>query len=92
MKDDEMRHGNVGIESLRGTQPPRLSVEEIKALRNGEQVIVTWRGGNGPHEYTIRNDLPRWELRQSANISTEMLLELPAWDYVSRPEAAKESP
>lgn len=31
-----------------------LTAEEISALRNGTVIKVTWSGGNGPHEYRIR--------------------------------------
>lgn len=28
-----------------------LTVEQIKALKPGTPIVVTWAGGNGPHEY-----------------------------------------
>ncbi len=30
-----------------------LTVEEIRTLPQGTEVVVTWAGGNGPHTYTI---------------------------------------
>lgn len=34
------------------TGPP-LTVEEIKALPEGTEVVVTWSGGNGPWPYRV---------------------------------------
>lgn len=33
--------------------PKRLSQKECDKLPVGTKVIVTWSGGNGPHEYTV---------------------------------------
>lgn len=33
-----------------------LTVEQIKALEPGQRVVVTWSGGNGPHEYEVVHD------------------------------------
>lgn len=33
------------------TEP--LTAEELKALADGVEVIITWSGGNGPHHYAI---------------------------------------
>lgn len=30
-----------------------LTQEEVDALPAGTEVVITWRGGNGPHEYAI---------------------------------------
>jgi hypothetical protein len=30
-----------------------LTVEQILALPDGQEVIVTWPGGNGPHRYHV---------------------------------------
>ena len=30
-----------------------LTVEQIRALPKGAEVVVTWSGGNGPHRYHI---------------------------------------
>ena len=30
-----------------------LTQEEVDTLPAGTKVIITWSGGNGPHEYTI---------------------------------------
>lgn len=30
-----------------------LSQKEVDNLPEGTKVIITWSGGNGPHEYTI---------------------------------------
>lgn len=30
-----------------------LTVDQIKALEPGQRVVVTWSGGNGPHEYEV---------------------------------------
>lgn len=30
-----------------------LTQEEVDALVAGTKVVITWSGGNGPHEYTI---------------------------------------
>lgn len=31
----------------------RLTQEECNELPEGTEVVVTWSGGNGPHEYRI---------------------------------------
>lgn len=31
-----------------------LSQKQVNALEDGTLVVVTWTGGNGPHEYTLR--------------------------------------
>lgn len=41
--------------SLRQQGEP-LTVEQIKALKPGQRVVVTWNGGNGPHEYEVVHD------------------------------------
>lgn len=33
-----------------------LTVEEIKALEPGTRIVVTWSGGNGPHEGVVVHD------------------------------------
>lgn len=33
-----------------------LTVEEIKALEPGTRIVVTWSGGNGPHEGVVVRD------------------------------------
>jgi len=73
-------HGRYGIPALCGTQPPRLSAEEIAALPNGTRIIVTWDGGNGPHEYVIRNDLDAHEIYLTTNVRAGSMGPL---DYVS---------
>ena len=30
-----------------------LTVDQIKALEAGTRIVVTWAGGNGPHEYGV---------------------------------------
>lgn len=30
-----------------------LTLSQIKDLKSGDRVRVTWSGGNGPHEYVI---------------------------------------
>ena len=47
-----------------------LSLDEILALKTGERVTVTWDGGNGPHEYEIRNDLDAWQLYRTAGATS----------------------
>lgn len=34
---------------------PLLTQSEVDALPDGARVVVTWCGGNGPHEYTLRH-------------------------------------
>ncbi len=31
----------------------KLTAEQIDALPDGAEVVVTWSGGNGPHRYTV---------------------------------------
>jgi hypothetical protein len=45
--------GTIGPETHEGTP---LSVDEIKALPEGTEVIITWSGGNGPHRYRMVRD------------------------------------
>ena len=33
--------------------PPYLTQEEVNALPNGTEIVVTWSGGNGPWKYLI---------------------------------------
>lgn len=33
-----------------------LSVDQIRALPEGAEVVVTWSGGNGPHLYRVAID------------------------------------
>lgn len=33
-----------------------LTVSEIESLKDGDEVIITWSGGNGPHKYKILVD------------------------------------
>lgn len=33
-----------------------LTMAQLKELREGTAIIVTWSGGNGPHEYTLTFD------------------------------------
>lgn len=33
-----------------------LTEAEIVALPDGARIVVTWSGGNGPHEYILRRD------------------------------------
>ena len=33
-----------------------LSQAEVNDLAAGARVLVTWSGGNGPHEYTVQVD------------------------------------
>jgi hypothetical protein len=30
-----------------------LTVQQIEALQEGQEVVVTWSGGNGPHPYRV---------------------------------------
>jgi len=30
-----------------------LTVAEILTLKQGEEIVVTWSGGNGPHTYKV---------------------------------------
>ena len=46
-------HGNHGSAAPHGSTPPRLSESEIRGLKSGQRVVVTWDGGNGPHLYEI---------------------------------------
>lgn len=32
---------------------PLLSQRQVNNLVHGEKVLITWSGGNGPHEYTV---------------------------------------
>lgn len=34
-----------------------LSQEEVEALPDNTEVIVTWSGGNGPHKYIITHQV-----------------------------------
>jgi len=34
-------------------EPDCLTQEEVDALPEGTEVVITWSGGNGPHRYTI---------------------------------------
>lgn len=34
-----------------------LTLEEIKGLEEGTEVVCTWSGGNGPHHYRVVFDL-----------------------------------
>lgn len=47
--------GTIGSEEHEG-EP--LGVDEIKALADGTEVIITWAGGNGPHRYRIVRQHP----------------------------------
>jgi hypothetical protein len=81
------RHGTHGIPELCGTKPNRLTTEQIRSLKTGDKVIVTWDGGNGPHLYEIRNDLDDWTLYRTAGAtSTADLLEYKSPHYVSLPD------
>lgn len=33
-----------------------LASHEVDALPDGTRIVVTWDGGNGPHEYILRRD------------------------------------
>lgn len=33
------------------TEP--TTAAEVSALRHGDEVVVTWGGGNGPHRYVV---------------------------------------
>lgn len=35
---------------------PLLTQEECEGLADGERVMITWSGGNGPHEYEVGRD------------------------------------
>jgi hypothetical protein len=45
--------GRVGAAKHRGDP---LSVEQIKSLKPGTRIVVTWSGGNGPHEGVVVED------------------------------------
>jgi hypothetical protein len=49
--------GRNGDARHRGTP---LTVAEIRALKEGAEVVVTWSGGNGPWRYriSVENGLP----------------------------------
>lgn len=32
-----------------------LSQEQVDALAEGTRVMIKWSGGNGPHEYRVKN-------------------------------------
>ena len=49
---------------------PPLSLAEISQLKTGDRVIVIWSGGNGPHEYEVRNDLDAWHLYRTAGATS----------------------
>jgi len=34
--------------------PPYLTQEQVDALPDGTEIVVTWSGGNGPWKYTIK--------------------------------------
>lgn len=82
---EQEKHGTCGsIKEEYGMSPPRLSPDEILALQEGEEVIVTWHGGNGPHLYSIYHDphdLSRWD--EPLGVSREELIT--SARYVSRP-------
>lgn len=44
---------------------PRLSQSELNAMPRGAKVIVTWQGGNGPHEYVldVKDHRDHWSIR-----------------------------
>lgn len=46
-----------------------LSRREISTLKTGDRVTVIWCGGNGPHEYKIRNDLDSWERYRTVGVT-----------------------
>lgn len=33
-----------------------LEQEEFDALKSGDEVIITWCGGNGPHRYRVSKE------------------------------------
>lgn len=34
-----------------------LSEQDLRQLPDGTRILVTWAGGNGPHEYVLRFDM-----------------------------------
>ncbi len=38
-----------------------LTQAEVDALPDGTRIVVTWSGGNGPHEYVLRRNDERAE-------------------------------
>ena len=50
---DEMVIGDTELAAqVKGKEP--LTMEEVEKLEDGAQVIITWSGGNGPWQYTVR--------------------------------------
>jgi hypothetical protein len=50
MIDSEGQYHSVPADARLG---PLLTQEEIPSLKDGEIVVITWSGGNGPHSYEI---------------------------------------
>lgn len=40
----------------------KLTQEEFDQLPDGADVVITWSGGNGPHQYKIHVD--KWGIRR----------------------------
>ncbi len=83
------KHGEHGITKYCNTSPSQLSFKEISELKNGDRIIITWDGGNGPHEYEIRNDIDSWERYHSLTnvIRIKDLLDYDGISaYISRPD------
>lgn len=52
-----------------------LTVKEILELTDGTEVVVTWDGGNGPHQYTVRIRHPdRPEVGEDPRYTTSLLI------------------
>lgn len=63
--------GTVG-EAVHEGEP--LTVEEIKALPEGAEVVVTWSGGNGPHRYRVAYEMGWPGVMAPGDLSVSLLL------------------
>lgn len=73
MKAAKIGAGDSTRPGVRGRSLQRLvslTREEVSALKTGDIVTVTWFGGNGPHEYTVRNDLKAYDLYRTASATS----------------------
>jgi hypothetical protein len=78
------RHGYTGSAADKGSSPPALSCQEVKALPERTRLVITWEGGNGPHLYEMVDLLTdrEWNRDHPQVTRTQVLREA---GYVSLP-------